>query len=79
MAAVGLIDAGEDLAERALAGTVLAAERMTGPRGDREADVLEREDARESLGDVGEGDRWDHDGSRCQLSAFSYQKERTLF
>jgi hypothetical protein len=31
VAAIGLIDAGEDLSERALAGTVLAAERMTGP------------------------------------------------
>ena len=71
--AVRLVDAGEDLSERALAGAVLAAERMTGPRGDREADVLEREDAGKSLGDVLEGDRWGHE--QCQLPVPSYQSE----
>ena len=45
---VGRVDAGEDLPERALAGAVLAAQRVARPRGDLEADVLERDDARES-------------------------------
>ena len=45
-------DAGEDLPERALAGAVLAAERVAGARSDLERDVVERDDARKALGDV---------------------------
>ena len=43
-AGVRRVDAGEELAERALAGAVLAAERVARARGDLEADVVERDD-----------------------------------
>ena len=57
LAAVGRVDAGEDLPERALAGAVLAAERVTRAGGDLERHVLERHHAGKPLGDVIETDR----------------------
>ena len=56
-AAVRRVDAAQDLAERALAGAVLAAERVARPGGDLEADVVEREHAGKPPGDVLEPDR----------------------
>ena len=53
---VGALDAGEDLSERALAGAVLSAHRVTGAGANVEADVGERLNAAESLRDSGEPD-----------------------
>ena len=70
---VGPVNAREDLPERALAGAVLAAQRVAGAGGDREADVLERQHAGKALADVLEGDGWESLGqgfvvsSSCQI------------
>ena len=55
-ALVGLDDAGQHLAERALAGAVLAAERVARAGRDLDGDVLERDGAGETLRDVAELD-----------------------
>src|SRR5262249_3667610 len=55
---VGEIDARQNPAERALAGAVLAAERMAGAARDLECHVLERHDAREPLRDALERNSW---------------------
>ncbi len=46
------VNAREDLAERALARAVLAAERVARARGDLEADVVQRDDAGKALRDA---------------------------
>ncbi len=63
---VGLDDAGEHFAERALAGAVLAAERVAGAGRDLHGDVLERDGAREPLGDVVKFDSRSHRQVRRQ-------------
>ena len=49
---VGRVNAGQQLAERALPRAVLATKRMTGSRGDRERHAIERGDTGETLGDA---------------------------
>ena len=56
-AAVRLVNARDDFAERALPRPVLAAERVTGPCGDLERDVGERLRAGKALADAVEPDR----------------------
>src|SRR4029453_14163072 len=59
LARVGGMDAGEQLAERALARAVLATERVAGAGVHVEADALEGDHAREALADALEADqRW---------------------
>ena len=57
-AAVGLIDAGDDLDQRGFAGAVLAEQRMdlAGVKGER--DVFERLRRVEALGDVAHLQNW---------------------
>ena len=55
-AGISRVDAGQDLAQRALAGAVLAAERVARAGSDVEADILEGTRARKSLRDVLETD-----------------------
>ena len=53
LAAIGLVDAGQDLHEGRLAGAVLTDERVDLPRSQLEGRIDERADAREFLGDPG--------------------------
>ena len=57
LARVGLLDAGQQLAERALARAVLAAQRVTRAAAHVEADVLERARPGEALADVAKADQ----------------------
>ena len=57
---VGLVVAGEDLDQRRLAGAVLADERVHFARGDIDADVVERDLARERLRQVLDSERVSH-------------------
>ena len=57
---VGLLDAGDDAHERALAGAVLAQDSVDRARGDGEGHALERADAAEALADTVEGEAWGH-------------------
>ena len=50
------VDAGEDLSQRALAGAVLTAQRVTRPGRDLEGHVFERDHAGKALRDVLETD-----------------------
>ena len=63
---VRAINPRQDLAERALAGPVLAAERVARASRDIEADILQRLDAGEALADAPELD----EGSACQAADF---------
>ena len=73
LARVGRVDARQDLAERALARAVLAAQRVARSGGDVEADVLSATHAREALADVPEADertvQRDDSASACSLAA----------
>ena len=60
-ALVGRVNARQQLAERALPGAVLAAERVAGSRGYLEGDAIESDHAGKTLGDAVEPDR----GHRC--------------
>ena len=57
LARVGLLDARQQLAQRALARAVLAAQRVTGSAAHVEADVLQRARPRKTLADVTETDQ----------------------
>ena len=52
-AAIGLVDAGEDLHQRGLAGAVLADQRGDLSGIERQADIVERSHAGEGFGDAG--------------------------
>ena len=61
-AGIGRVNARENPAERALAGAVLAAERVAAARSDLDADIIERHHAGKALGDALEADG----GNGCQ-------------
>jgi hypothetical protein len=54
LAGIGGVNAGEDFPEGAFAGAVFTDERVAGAALDGEGDAVEREDAREALGDLAE-------------------------
>src|SRR5262249_12841164 len=57
LAFVSHIDAGEDFAERAFAGAILADQRVATTARDIEADAVQGQHARETLGDAAKGDK----------------------
>src|SRR5258706_15484746 len=57
LAGIGAVEAAEDLAERALAGTVLAEQGMDLARPDLEIDSIIGEDGAESLDDAARRDQ----------------------
>ena len=52
LAAVGRVDAGDDLHQRGLARAVLAHQRMDRPRPDPQLHIVQRDNAGEFLADV---------------------------
>jgi hypothetical protein len=68
LAAVGTVDAREDLAERRLPGAVLPDEGVNRPAGDREIDPGERLDAAEALRDAADLDVRRHGAAPARRS-----------
>jgi hypothetical protein len=62
LAARRLVDAGEDLDDRRLAGAVLAEERMEAPGVELQVDLAERNRRAELLGEVAELEKGDAAG-----------------
>ena len=60
LARIGLLDAGDDADQRALAGAVLAQDGVDRARGDGEAHALERADAAEALAHAVKGEAGCH-------------------
>ena len=52
LAGVGVVDAGDDLHQRRLAGAVLAHQRVDGAALEAELDIVERDDAGKCLADA---------------------------
>jgi hypothetical protein len=58
LAFVGLVDAGQDLDQRRLAGAVLADERRHLARIELERDLVQRRTPGKRLGDAGQSELW---------------------